>query len=280
MNGSSPANAAAFGSWRGRPVDVVVDWPQRQTWSDIENPSWLLDAWKNTPYTKSFGVAPIPEDGSSSLAACAAGKNNSHWRSFAQHMKSSGYSNQIVIRLGWEFNGDWYIWKAADPAAFAGCWRQIVSTVSAIAPDLRFDWNVNAGPGSSVRDAAAAYPGDDYVDIVGIDAYDQYPGVTSEADWQVHYSGSYGLKHWADFARAHHKPFSVPEWGVYPARGSDSGGDNPLYISKMLSFFKANASSLAYEAYFNCAESYVKSSLFGPVQNPRAAAAYKEFMTG
>jgi len=31
-----------------------------------------------------------------------------------------------------------------------------------------------------------------------------------------------------DFAKQHGKPFSVPEWGVYPNRGSNGGGDSWL----------------------------------------------------
>jgi Glycosyl hydrolase family 26 len=279
MPGSKSSNAAAFGDWRGRDVDVVVDWPARQNWDDIENPDWLISAWKNTPYTKVWGVAPIPEDGSSSLASCAAGNNNSHWRTFGQNMKNSGYSNQIVIRLGWEFNGNWYAWSAKNPAEFAGCWRQIVGTVSAIAPDLRWDWNVNRGP-NSVANAADAYPGDQYVDIIGIDSYDQYPGVKSEADWQTQYSGPQGLKRWVDFAKAHGKPFSVPEWGLYPTRGSNGGGDNALYISKMLDFFKANEANLAYEAYFNEPATYYQGAIFAPSLNPQAAARYKSLLGG
>ncbi|TFV61220.1 UNVERIFIED_ORG: hypothetical protein E4P37_19170 [Bacillus sp. AZ43] len=37
--GSRADRYAAFGDWRGRPLDVVVDWPARQTWDDIVNPA-------------------------------------------------------------------------------------------------------------------------------------------------------------------------------------------------------------------------------------------------
>jgi hypothetical protein len=49
--GSDPARYRNFGDWRGRPLDVVVDWPARQSWSDIVDPSWLYRAWAGTPYT-------------------------------------------------------------------------------------------------------------------------------------------------------------------------------------------------------------------------------------
>jgi beta-mannanase len=267
-----------FGDWRGAGVDVVVDWPARQSWDDIVNPDWLYNTWKGTPYTKVFGVAPVPEgDGSATMAGCAAGSYNDKWREFAQNIKAAGLDDESVIRLGWEFNGDWYKWQASDPNQFAECWRQIVSSAEDVAPALLWDWNVNRGKGSSVVDAREAYPGDAYVDIVGIDSYDMWPGVTNEAEWARQYSGPYGLKFWSDFAKDHGKRISVAEWGVYPgpSSGGSSGGDNAFYIAKMRNFFESQGSHLAYEAYFNESADYIAGSLFSPTQNPAAAAKYK-----
>ncbi len=47
------------------------------------------------------------------------------------------------------------------------------------APEMKFDWTVNRGVSAGLADATQAYPGDDYVDIVGIDSYDSYPGAKS-----------------------------------------------------------------------------------------------------
>ena len=280
--GQGVAGVKSFGEWRGAPVDVVIDWPARQTWDDIVNPDWLYNTWKNTPYTKVFGVAPVPEgDSSATMAGCAAGSYNDKWRQFGTNIKAAGLDDETVIRLGWEFNGDWYKWQASDPAQFAECWRQIVTSAESTAPALIWDWNVNRGKGASVEDARKAYPGDAYVDIVGIDSYDMWPGVTSEADWARQYSGPYGLKFWSDFATDHGKKISVGEWGVYPgpSSGGSSGGDNAFYITKMRGFFKSEGSHLAYESYFNESASYIAGSLFGPTQNPIAAAKYKSLFS-
>jgi len=274
--GQGVAGVKRFGAWRGAPVDVVVDWPARQTWDDIVNPAWLYNIWKNTPYTKAFGVAPVPEgDASATMAGCAAGLYNSKWRQFGANIKAAGLDDETVIRLGWEFNGDWYKWQAKNPRQFVSCWRQIVRSAEQTAPALLWEWTVNRGKGASVVDARKAYPGDAYVDIVGIDSYDMWPGVTSEADWARQYSGPYGLKFWSDFARSRGKKVSVPEWAVYPANAGSNGGDNAFYISKMRGFFKSQGSHLAYEAYFNESAAYVSGSLFGPTQNPAAAARYR-----
>ncbi len=274
--GSQRAKHEAFGAWRGRPLDVVVDWSARSSWNDVVSPGWLYDAWKGTPYVKVLGVAPFPENVGASLATCRTGAYNGYWKQFATNIKAAGLDDETIVRLGWEFNGNWYKWSAHNPADFAECWRQVVTSAESVAPALRWDWNVNRGPGQSVSDPRLAYPGDAYVDIVGVDSYDGWPGATSEATWQEHYAGAYGLKFWLDFAKAHGKRLSVPEWGVYPgtAWAGHNGGDNPFYIAKMNEFFRTNAAHIAYEAYFNEPASYCASSLYGPTQNPRAAAQY------
>jgi len=279
--GQGVVGVQSFGDWRGAPVDVIVDWGARQSWDDVIDPKFLFSTWKNTPYTKVIGIAPIPEgDGGATMAGCAAGSYNDKWRQFGANFKAAGIDDETVIRLGWEFNGDWFKWQANDPGQFAECWRQIVSSAEQTAPALLWDWNVNRGKGASVTDARQAYPGDAYVDIVGVDSYDMWPGVTSEASWAEHYSGPYGLRFWSDFARDHGKRISVPEWAVYPANAGSNGGDNAFYISKMRGFFKSQGSHLAYESYFNESAAYVSGSIFGPTQNPAAAAKYKSLFGG
>jgi len=274
--GSSRDKISQFATFRGRPVDVVVDWSARGSWDDIVNPTWLYDAWQGTPYTKVFGVAPIPEDGSGDLYTCAAGGYDDKWRQFGTNIKARGLAGQSIIRLGWEFNGDWYNWAAYDPGTFAACFRRVVSAAESTAPELRWDWNVNRGRGQSVTDARAAYPGDAYVDIVGIDSYDMWPGVTDERSWEQHADGEFGLNFWVDFAREHGKKISIPEWGVYPGTGQAgaNGGDNPFYVTKMHEFFRSLGDDLAYESYFNEDQSYYAGSLFGPNQNPAASDKY------
>ena len=276
--GQGVAGVKNFGDWRGADVDVVIDWGARQSWDDVINPKFLFTTWKNTPYTKVIAIAPVPEgDSSATMAGCAAGSYNDKWRQFGANFKAAGMDDQTVIRLGWEFNGDWYKWQASDPDQFAECWRQIVSSAESTAPALLWDWNVNRGKGASVTDARQAYPGDAYVDIVGVDAYDMWPGATNASSWAEQYSGPYGLKFWSDFARTHGKKFSVPEWAVYPGPSSEgaNGGDNAFYVEKMHAFFKSQGSHLAYESYFNESADYVAGAIFSPTQNPSAAAKYQ-----
>jgi len=273
LSEDTPEAAAAFAAWRGRPLDVVDEWSTRATWQDIEDPAQLYQTWSGKPYTMVFGVAMLPEHVPGvSLSACASGAYNAHWREFGRVISSYGLGRS-VIRLGWEFNGNWYVWQASQPSAWAECWRQIVTSARSTAPHLLWDWNVNRGISSGLADPRKAWPGDSYVNIVGVDSYDASPSASTPAGWQAQLNGSFGLNFWLQFAVAHGKQLSVPEWGnLGPSLG---GQDDPQYVLHMLDFFKAHAAQLAYEANFQGATDSTDGS-YGPDTNvPAAAAAYR-----
>ena len=110
---------------------------------------------------------------------------------------------------------------------------------------FRFDWNVNA----AVRPIplASIYPGDDVVDIVGIDAYDQGVAATRNR-WHEIYDRPLGIRDVLRFAKAHHKPLSIPEWGIAPRSVGSGGGNDPSYIRGIANVVRHNR--VAYEAYF------------------------------
>src|ERR1700691_1227230 len=93
----TPAGAAAFAAWRGRPLDVVDAWSARATWAPIDDPTWLYQRWRGQPYTMAFGVPMIPEGVPGvSLQACANGAYDSYWREFGQVISSYGLGNSII----------------------------------------------------------------------------------------------------------------------------------------------------------------------------------------
>jgi hypothetical protein len=253
-----PSAHNAFGTWRGARTDVALLYGGRADWAGVTNPTWLYTAWARSSQTLVISTAPFPESPDPAhpaytLARCGRGAYDAQWRQFGVHAAKAKLAGRIVVRLAWEFNGDWNPWAAYRPADFVRCWRRIFTAAESKAPGLRWDWTVNRGPSAALRDPRAAWPGERYVDIVGIDSYDGYPAVTNEAGWQAQYAGAYGLKFWADFARRKGRRLSVPEWGLYPgtAWAGHNGGDNKFYIAKMFGFFRQQGDRMAYEAYFN-----------------------------
>ena len=270
---NEPSGVKEWGTWRGRPADVETWWVDRSSWRGMADFSAIADA--GFP-TYAVGIPPFPEDGGGSLAACAAGDYDRRWLDIGNAINAAGLQDRVVVRLGWEFDGDWYEWSATDPAAFAQCWRHVVTAAESVAPGVRWAWNVSRGPNHISADSTRAYPGDDYVDTIGVDSSDFYPPATDESSWAEHLNGEYGLNHWLDFARLHHKSLSIPEWGSVSGTQEEAGHDNPFYIGKMHEFFAQNASWIGYEAYFDTTESYWRSELVNDRSDlPRAAAAYR-----
>ena len=120
--------------------------------------------------------------------------------------------------------------------------------------------------------AEDAYPGDDYVDVIGLDIYDQekWCKIKDPVErWnKIYLNGDHGLKWHRDFANAHEKPMSYPEWGS----GGNDSGDNPYFIEQMHKWFIEN--KVVYVTYWNSDSDY-KGRLSGN-EYPKAGEKYKE----
>ena len=273
----TPVSTSAFGTWRGTPVDVATVWPNASSWADVTNSAWLYKRWQGAPQTLAIGEPMLPENVPGvSLQSCANGTYNSYWKQFGTNISAYGLGHSI-IRLGWEFNGNWYPWQATSPTVWAACWRQIVTSARTTAPGLQWDWNVNRGVSAGLADPTLAYPGDTYVDTVGVDSYDMWPPATSSANWNVQLNGKQGLNYWLTFAKAHGKKFAVPEWGNVMPRpaspGTNAGSDDPAYVNYMRGFFQANAAYIAWESNFQ--GTATRGGYGTGTQVPLSAAAYK-----
>ncbi|WP_462186528.1 MULTISPECIES: glycoside hydrolase family 26 protein [unclassified Frankia] len=183
-----------------------------------------------------------------------------------------------IVRPGWELNGTWFWWAPRDTEVWKQCFRQVVTAIRSTAPHVQIDWNMTGHRnrmqnGGRVWDA---YPGDDVVDIVSIDAYDSYPASTSQETFDDNCNSDSGACTVSRFARQHSKQFAVPEWGMDHRKGG--GGDNPYYIEKMYELFASNQDILAYEAYYSVGAQEAENvqSALTPDLNPNAAQRYLE----
>jgi hypothetical protein len=262
---------------RGRKVDIISVAPSRENWSEMQNP-WFMDSERlPAGYTGNLEVAvPLwPEDGN--LGTAAAGGYNQQWQAMASMI--SARFPKAYIRLGWEMNLNGWPHSAYPASAeqWKAAYRQAVTAIRRGGSQLRISWVPNEGRGQTgTEDAGVFYPGDAYVDFIGMDAYDWWPGYTNEANIAEHRDSKYGWNYWLNFAKAHNKRFVLPEWGIAPANDA-SGGDNPTYINFVYSWLKANAEWVQYESYFHETGSYIRSDLISG-QNPRALAEYKRWM--
>ena len=296
-----PAKVDGFELWLGKPVELAVAFEARDIWDNIDGADWQLGPWSQWVRAKAgrnlvLSVPMLPASGGVSLASCAAGQYDVYWRNLANNLAVYGL-HWAYLRLGWEMDGNWYAWGAPQgsgrEASFAGCFRRIVTTMRATQPasQWKFIWN----PTATWTDPAwltATWPGDAYVDIVGIDMYDQswvantypYPSTCDSAcrlarqqtAWNTH---AWYLQTIRDFALARGKPLGIPEWGLVLRSDGHGGGDNPYFIQKMHEFISNPANYVQFQALFDVRApeaDYHITGLDQPTLFPQGAAKFRE----
>ena len=226
LRGSGNKNYAPFVAW------VAAD-PARHQVVDTQN--LIPNSERNNPNW---------------TAQCAAGDYNTYATRYAKNMVAAGFGYS-VIRLGHEMNGTWENDDLGTTVVqwhqWALCFDQEVRAMRAVrGAHFLIDWNVNG----RYRDIPLAdyYPGNAYVDIIGISQYDEsgyyLPPVGSAARWKALVTEPMGLDVVYAFARQHHKPLSVPEWATVVRLGDDG-----IYVAHMGEYFATH--DIAYQAWFN-----------------------------
>lgn len=217
----------------GNPIPARADWS-------------LLPYWDNSANWSSYGInvlngytgaAPITiplagvamaqffDTADSDFAAIARGDWDVRFdRSYAQY-KSHGFTT-IFVRPGFEMNGDWFPWSVrkdnSNAGAFAAAFRRIATHAydwgAANGVTMKTCWNpgyMGDGAPGNRPDYTLFYPGDDYVDHIGIDTYGLCSGVADNGPLLT-FSDNYhfGLDDAIKFCIAHGKPLCFPEIGV------------------------------------------------------------------
>lgn len=195
------------------------------------------------------------------LRSGARGLYDRHFRKLAERLVGLGIPDTVIV-LGWEMNGTTYTHRCGpDPASWKAYWKRIVTAMRSVEGQrFRFDFAPSRG-----RDAVPwteCYPGDDVVDIIGMDSYDQPPGETF--DDQV--NDPYGLQKHVDFAAEHGKPISYPEWGLF------RNGDNPAYMGRMLDWMDLHP------PVYQTITDYCPHGVWRCGGNPESSNLYRSFL--
>jgi hypothetical protein len=284
----NPGGSTNFPAWRNRNLDVLTIFGNRDTWSALIKYMGGVRTRDVAGEPLSIGFGLLPKDHKGRLADCAAGEFDQHFRNAAQGLINSNVANTVILRLGWEPNGPHNPWfmGATDPGPYKACFRRAVTQLKSVAPNLTIQWTPRRGSNELRYPIELGYPGDDYVDQIGLQYYDYYPVATDQTVWNNTYmfrerrsGGLKGIGTYLQFARAHGKKFALAEWGVADNYKDSGGFDNPFFIEKMLEFSKQNSSSIAYESYFNCVNASADIfQIYPESSNPRAAGRYKSIL--
>jgi mannan endo-1,4-beta-mannosidase len=123
------------------------------------------------------GVVPLVQmdpDGIS-LKAIADGQYDGYLSEYAEAVHH--YSHPVILSFGHEMNGTWYSWgyRNAPAGQFVAAWRHIVRLFRALgARNVTWMWTVNIinnTRAGQIPSPVAWWPGNAYVNWVGIDGY-------------------------------------------------------------------------------------------------------------
>lgn len=266
-----------FANWLGRTPDVVLEFI---SWEVLaKGGTWAVNCWKKAGYESVvFSMPMLPGGKRATLADGAAGRFDDLFRRYGAELVQHGYADS-VIRIGWEFNFNWYPWAASrDPQSWVAYWRRIVSVLRSVpGQNFKFDWCPAAGGSFKVE---SVYPGDDVVDIVGMDFYNvpvDRQALTPEQRWESRMNMKYGLQWHRDFAAQHGKRLSYPEWGTGKRKDGTGGGDDPYFIERMAQWIAGN--DVAYHDYWDYTAKDFNAKLSDNHQ-PNAAAAFRRNFSG
>jgi hypothetical protein len=198
--------------------------------------TWAIGQWRQTVPNLALAV-PLTVTGTS-LVDVAAGLHDKSFETIAKELVAAGF-DRAIIRLGWEMNGGWYPWgnlQDKDPVQqskkidmYKEAFRHVTGIFRKVSKSFRLQW-CPAG-GKQQIPTPMLYPGDDFVDEIGLDLYAAVWGTQNPTAAQViaAWNKDWQLDWIAAFSKSHSKPFSFGEFGIgdRPYRSANFGpGDN------------------------------------------------------
>ena len=145
-------------------------------------------AFDSTEYVKAYEAGKIPviswepwdpkgdtkNQPAYALDTIIAGNHDGYIRSWARAI--ADMKIPVGIRFAHEMNGYWYPWDVHDngnsPEKYAAAWKHVVDIFRAEkATNAMWIWSPNVNRYLADTSLAGIYPGDDYVDVVGMVGY-------------------------------------------------------------------------------------------------------------
>ncbi|GAA0302298.1 malectin domain-containing carbohydrate-binding protein [Kineococcus aurantiacus] len=284
-SGASGVGVASgtFASWRGSAVEVSATWADNNT---AAANFWQLDRGAEFgSWDKDLDIAVGGIGSGETWANAARGSYDARWRASLTTLKNK-WGNRpgtAYIRFAHEMNGNWYAWSVNknNYQDFITSWKRYRALQKEIFPGAKLVFNLNRESVGTGMDWRQTFPGAQYVDVMGVDYYNQYPYAGDAATFasaiqeKDGFGAPKGLAQHLAFAKSVGLPLSISEWS-----GNADNGDSPAFIQGMHDFFEANggtgAGKLLYEVQFNVDRDNKRWILTGDTRMPKSAAKYRE----
>ena len=259
VRAETPQDLAAFEALTGVPAAGVLGFGDQAT------PAISLD--RVTTDAQTFAAMQRPVNWAIplswpgiSMASVASGSQDEALlaiaRTIAEH-QTVDINPELFIRLGWEPTNayPWRIFSGPDKALdeklaadYVAAFQHVATLFRSVDDRFRIEWNqnyANKDANGVFYDLEKIYPGDEFVDVVGVDAYNvaRFSGQDDPVSaWWYKLNAPYGLNWFSEFAAAHGKPLALTEWGI----NSDGFGH---YVEKLAVFVRTN--NVLYTNYWN-----------------------------
>ncbi|UQU66901.1 hypothetical protein COUCH_11780 [Couchioplanes caeruleus] len=265
--GVTPASVMWFDSWAsGRPFPVDE---ARLLWRHGIMPHYTWEPWNTA-------LGPT-DPGQIHLTDIIDGA----WDDYvtARAREFAAVRLPLLVRWGHEFNGNWYPWGVAnnnnDPYLYARAYRRVHHlTRAAGARNVQWVWAFNNGssPDEPYNDPALAYPGDEYVDWIGIDGYNWGfgPSWDPAGDHWTTFDATFATAYAKARAIAPHRPVMIGEFA-----STEDGGDKAQWLANMDATLRSGAyPDLKLLTYFDL----TKEEPWSPGSSPAALAAFTSWV--
>ncbi|MEV8195414.1 MULTISPECIES: glycoside hydrolase family 26 protein [Rhodococcus] len=174
------------------------------------------------------------------MADIASGVYDDHLYRWADELAAWG--GTVYLRFAHEPNGDWYPWSPAagtSPETYVAAWRHVHELfASKNVSNVRWVWAVNVLHQGSAA-IAALYPGDDYVDVLGVDGYN-WGSTRPWSSWQSPEQLFGSTLDELDVI-APGRPVVVTEVG-----SAEAGGSKPNWIRELIDYLDARPNVAAF----------------------------------
>lgn len=176
------------------------------------------------------------------------GKYDNQIRTWAEGIKNT--EAPVFVRIANEMNGAWTDWSHKnvfnDPDLYKVAYRHVVDVFrNSNATNVRFVWNPNdiPKPDYSWNDASLYYPGDNYVDWIGMTAYNF--GKSEWSDFQ--YFDDLYSELYEEYMRSFpNKPMMIGEFASV-----ENEGNKPYFIADMFEKIKHDYPNIKLVIWFN-----------------------------
>jgi len=187
-------------------------------------------SWEPWDYTVGLR-RPQPEF---TLASIIEGRHDAYVRAWARALRV--YGGPVLLRFAQEMNGDWYPWSEEangnHPGQFVAAWRHVHDIFTAEgATNVKWIWSPVSRFG--VRLTTADYPGNAYVDIVGLSGFNGGSALpwTGWRSFGSLFNSSLAILH----QLAPGKPIQISEVG-----SAEAGGSKAAWITNMFKDLRAD----------------------------------------